>query len=390
MVKNWIHPLRPFLEGEIYVFHINSLDKEDLICPEGVHLIDIGLLSTFGILRKLKEIRPDAYISLGFRSLIELMLVRLCRKVGIKSVYLEHGLYTVDTARLNTSNLKRNTGYVVKKYQNFVIKYVQYLFLCRCSFRELRAFHEGFVKKNYINSKFDKALFFGQYGFAETNKLFHYPNHDVVFCGYPLFQSNKERDEVSETIVKKKDNAASVIYVHQPFILNHQTSISYAEEVCFIRTIWNKIRTEFYAFQVLLHPRENIERYVDLFSGTDIEVIQKPNDYRVFLGANLVIGHYSTALLYSLYFNIETVIMDYPKAKIDKLYTSFCSYAESPNELCDKIIKSGHSNKKEYNIELLVGPVNSYENVAREIRGLLCWCQSEKNLGRSFGEDQVS
>lgn len=67
---------------------------------------------------------------------------------------------------------------------------------------------------------------------------------------------------------------------------------------------------------VLLHPRENLSTYIKRFADTQIDIIQLPNNYSCFTDKSLIIGHYSTALLYALYFEKPTIILNYPSVKM--------------------------------------------------------------------------
>lgn len=374
MIRNWVLPLSQFLDANIYVFHINSLDKEKLFECAPVQLIDIAEYSATDIIKKFEQIKPAAFISLGFRSLIELLLRRVCKRLSIKAIYLEHGLFTVDTAALNMSNAKGRPAYVTRKYLNFMSKYLQFVFCGKNWIREVQILYWSFFRKKYSVSRYDKALFFAEHGFAETNKLFSYPIQDVMFCGYPLFHSNAEAARVVNGGHETGNQSRAVVYVHQPFILNRQTSITYKEEVGFVEEIWGVLKGDFDSFQLLLHPRESLSRYQKLFEKTEIEIIQKPNDYNVFLNKDLIIGHYSTALLYPLYFKIQTIVMEYPCVEIDRVYAKFCTYCQKPCDLSKYLLeKEGqHNGSVEFgDVNYLIGRDNSYENVANKIQELL-------------------
>ena len=158
--------------------------------------------------------------------------------------------------------------------------------------------------------------------------------------------------------------------MHQPFILNNQTSINCKEEVLFINEIWNKLRPFYDNFSILLHPRENLKLYQDRFQINGIKVIQQPNNYEVFLKSNLVIGHYSTVLLYPLFFRLETFIINYPGTKIDEVFKPYCQFFEDPEHIELHLQQMKESKDLKSDISGLIGPINSYENIANQILNL--------------------
>jgi hypothetical protein len=107
----------------------------------------------------------------------------------------------------------------------------------------------------------------------------------------------------------------------------------------------------------LLHPRENIEFYRELYNGTDISVLQNIEkiDYAKY---KLAIGHYSTALIYPIFFKIPLWILDYEN--INSQTTSVFRELNTYHDI-DLI------NYEEF-IKLFIGTENcSFENVANTI-----------------------
>ncbi|MFZ4400947.1 MAG: hypothetical protein ACOYO1_13000 [Bacteroidales bacterium] len=368
-ISNWIIPLKNYLNAEVIVFHINALHKENIPECNGIQLIDISNLSLRKILLLIKEINPGLYITLGYNSVMELLLSRVFKFLQIKTLYLEHGLFTKDTisdqSDLIKAGMKKES---IRKNVNFIIKYTGFLLVSKNLLKEAKIFLNAGLYKDYTQAKYDKAFFFGEYGFKNLNRLFNYSQDEIVYCGYPLFKSNEEIMNLgSEPLVK---NTKDVIYVHQTFILNNQAYISYEDELKFINNIWAQLKDSYDQFFLLLHPRENLDKYINLYKSTGIKVIQAPNNYKVFIGKDLVIGHYSTALLYALFFKIKTIIINYPNTEIDKLFKDYCLFCENPNEL-----KPFLSIKNPENLFLpsqnLLGTENNYEHISSLIYNLL-------------------
>jgi hypothetical protein len=319
-----------------------------------VTLYDISYSSVREISQLIKNIDPISIVFLGYRSLMELILLRISKNLNVKTIYLEHGLYTKDTESLNRGNLFNNPVKTLKKYLFFLFKYFQLTLYF--SFKEIKYFRECFLKNNFRDNKFDEAIFFAEYGFQKLNPVFDYDRNNIHFCGYPLFKDENDKIHVDKI-------GSGVLYVHQPFILNNQTKIDYDNEKKYIIELKNTFSTNS-DFTLLLHPRESKNKYIELFQEENIKVVQKPNEFRVFLENRLVIGHYSTALFYPLYFKIDTIIIDYPGVVIDPIFTDYCLYLKSidkyePNKITPKP-----------NISNLLGTKNTYSNISFIINDL--------------------
>ena len=161
-------------------------------------------------------------------------------------------------------------------------------------------------------------------------------------------------------------NKEGVLYVHQPFILDNYTQISYEQEKIFITKLAENLATHYGKFTLLLHPRESLIRYQQLYTNTNINIMQSPNDYRLFASSSLVLGHYSTALLFSLYFDIPTFIIDYPSLLMPNIFTDVFPHVDMESLNKNTIISNMSPNK-----EYLLGKGNTFENISRKILQLL-------------------
>jgi len=357
-IKNWLIPLRDHVDFNIFVFHINRLNGDAIPLHEGIELIDISNLGCRQIEAKMREIDPAAVVFLGYRSLIELLMLRICKRSGFPSVFLEHGLYTKDTNELNKSALTSRSRETVAKYANFIGKYLGWIF--RRGPGEICILYDCFFRKDYSRSFFDKALFISTRGRNGLNPILKVPDADVQYCGYPIFADARDK-------LAAKDGEGGALYVHQPFILKKQTGIGYEDERGYMIQLKDHLQDKFGNLTLLLHPRENLSNYRLLYKQTGIEVIQKPNDPTVFSGRSLVIGHYSTALLVPLHFGIRTIVLDYPGTKIDDLFSQYCEYY---HDICDIPSNERDARERKADIFDLLGPENTFEHVGDLINNL--------------------
>ena len=115
--------------------------------------------------------------------------------------------------------------------------------------------------------------------------------------------------------------------IHQPFILDGLTSWGYEAERDYIAKVAMGIKKYGYKLTLLIHPREDVERYRKLYETSDIIIKQNINkkDYKEY---SLAIGYYSTALLYPVFLHIPLLIIDYGekvKATDSPFYPLTCS-----------------------------------------------------------------
>ena len=96
-----------------------------------------------------------------------------------------------------------------------------------------------------------------------------------------------------------------------------------------------------------------------MFENEDVAIVQSPNDFKVFVDKKIVIGHYSTALLYGLYFKKITVIIDYPSVEPNEIFKEIFPHFSAPDEL----LKSEVLMSKKLS-NYMLGNVNTYENIA--------------------------
>jgi hypothetical protein len=323
---------------------------------------DVSVLREKEIEELLQKLNPLKVIFPTYRSLNELLINRICCKLNIQTVYLEHGLYSKDTEILNIASARKCKIQTLKKYWTFSKYYTIFILRSGNILRELNVLYRAFFKNEYNCTKFNSALFFGEYGYRKLNHTFGFEDSEVRFCGYPLFES----DEVKNQLQLSNNDDGTVLYVHQPFIKNKQTFISYEEERDYIVSFWSSINYKYDKFTLLLHPREDLLMYQELYKKIDIEIIQSPNDYKLFLNRSLVLGHYSTALLYALYFNRRTVIIDYPGTNIDDVFVDIVPYSRSTAQLVS-LVKNGIPYPKANMLSSFIGPNNTYENIAKMI-----------------------
>ena len=85
----------------------------------------------------------------------------------------------------------------------------------------------------------------------------------------------------------------------------------------------------------------------------------------MFKQASIVLGHYSTALLYPLYFNIPTYLIDYPDITSQSIFENVFPHLNLEDEI--PLNQDVEYPNKSY----LIGFYNTYEHIAKEIHKCL-------------------
>lgn len=337
----FVNPICSFLKEkyDITVFH---LDKRNGYSSHGngdYKTIDLSDYSIEEIQQTFNKLAPEAVILLGFVSIYELLMLRIATDLGLKTIYLEHGIFSKDTSSLPLKKLIYKFWGTSIKNLFFLHRYRDFIKHSSNPQQEKLIFKQCVLKRDYSESKFSKALFFSDYGYKHINKLFQYDKCNIDFTGYPLTYDNESFKELCSLNLTPLTENKKAILIHQPFILDGLTSWGYEAERDYIAKIAMEIKKYGYQMTLLIHPRENVERYRKLYATSDIIIKQNINkrDYKEY---SLAIGYYSTALLYPVFLHIPILIIDYGdkvKAADSPFYSLTCSLPiENFTELMQK------------------------------------------------------
>lgn len=359
-VSNWIERLMPYWENcEIVIFHIANLQGQKEPAIEGVKSYDVSSRSYSEIIDIIEHERIDLWINFNFRSLFELFFQRICALQNIKSVYLEHGFFSKNTLHFKTQKAQKNIWETVNRQLNFWKKYIGVLYHAKKRLQEWRILQQVYFKNNFKYSPFDYYFIFSQREYSLLSNVFPLDESNTSLIGYPIFSSEKDKKEATSAGLKMN---GEVLYVHQPFILDGYATISYEEEKKYFLDLEKQLLKKYKRLIVLLHPRENLSTYIKRFADTQIDIIQLPNNYSCFTDKSLIIGHYSTALLYALYFEKPTIILNYPSVKNDPIFQECFPTVEDMENICTIDFQIDINKKIPF-----AGKENTYEHIAHEI-----------------------
>ena len=357
-LSNWIVKLMPYMsDTEISVFHIAKLHSVKAKTINGVNLYDISGLSYTGLLSIIDGINPDLMVFLSFRSLLELVLQRICVSRGIRQLYVEHGLFSNDTLKFRTSKLKSGDCVAIKRQLHFLNLSLSCIAHSKNFFKELSLFYNIYLKKKFYLSPHNHYFLFSERSRNMMGAVYNFKDN-VEYVGYPIFMDEAQKDEAKGAV----RDAGGVLYVHQPLISDGIAKITFEDEKAFIVKMAAKLEVKYGKLTILLHPRSELKEYIERFSDVGIDVVQSPNNFMLFVDKSLIVGHYSTALLYGLYFDKPTLVLDYPSMQNDKLFNEFYTYVPDLDDL-DKVSIEAKIKYKQY----LVGDNNTFEYIAGKI-----------------------
>ena len=98
-IQNWIAPLYPFLKKKGYkivIIHMQSLSfgiAPNSSIDKKYITYDIGKMSINNIIKVLIKFKPSAIVFFHFKSFADYIILRISKLIGIKSIYVQHGLY---------------------------------------------------------------------------------------------------------------------------------------------------------------------------------------------------------------------------------------------------------------------------------------------------------
>jgi hypothetical protein len=368
-----------FLKKKVYnlvVLHNTKINPETshttININKDYELIDISYMSVISIMRIFKKYKPVGMLVLTFRSLLDLFINRIAHHLNIKTLYIEHGFFA-DTTALGFRMVNKKAS--IKRYYHYVRKYIFFiLFISRKIFHELQIVYKAMRKNDYSLAQYDYALFYADYGFQKTNKLFKYEPQKVFFSGYPLAKNKKDLACFESRLPIGKKN--KILFVSQPLLLDKLSNISYEEETQYLKEIADICIKKGYEFIFQVHPRESLERYIAVFKESDVTVIKNGFIEKSVAESTIVIGHFSTALLTAIYLKKPLLLIYFPG-----LNESFLDYfkdvglkIKDTNQLRKVLSEPGAYNETltKYSkfIQNHVGEENSFEHLAEKIMAI--------------------
>lgn len=357
-LTNWVAKLAPYLKGhQVSVLHVAKLHRVVPAEVSGAKLYDVSGYTYPQAENMVRALSPDVFIFLSFRSILEMTYHRICTKLSIKKIYVEHGLFSGDTLKFRTNKLKKEFLVMFKRQACFLFTHLGWMLQSGNIIQEAKLFYNVYRKGKFDLVPYDHYYLFSKRSFDNYSKLFPMnETENVTYMGYPIFT------EESQKALAEVKTGGGVLYVHQPLVFDGLAHVSFDDEKHWLLDVARRLKTKYGKFTILLHPRGDLDAYKERFKDTDIEVVKAPNNFRLFADKDLIVGHYSTALLYGLYFGKPTLVLDYPTTHNDPLFAELFTYVENLDQIGTVAITSNES-KKLY----MVGEHNTFEYIANTL-----------------------
>lgn len=110
-LSNWILRLLPYMKDvNIHIIHFSKLQKQKMPIVVDVNFYDVSYFSYRSMRSLIKNINPNKVLFFTFRSVLDFTMYKLCIELGIKKVYLEHGLFSADSIRFRLNLAKKIHG----------------------------------------------------------------------------------------------------------------------------------------------------------------------------------------------------------------------------------------------------------------------------------------
>jgi len=336
VLNSFIDPINIFLRRKfnVYIFHADSL-YNSTSAEKPYNKIDIGKMSLNKITHTVKAINPVVFFCIHFASINDKLMIRLMKKLNIKTYYLQHGLLLEDQLFYvkNDSYFRNNFFFLLYRNSYFIRNYL--IYICTLSFnrKEFHISYNMFFRKIFLENTFEKAIFFTNESYEMVNKYFHFRRDQVKISGSPLFYRNDELIKYNENppVIKQK----YILYVHSPFVFSGSTHLTYITEREYLKPYFDFFIEEGYVVKFLLHPREEIFLYTDLYKEiSNIEIIQEPNSVYLLHDATFVLGHSSSVLINALCLRVPIIQIPYPgKYECVPIIEEHSLFINSPLEL---------------------------------------------------------
>jgi len=376
-INNWIDPISKYLKDKGFVIHILHMQSLNFgVATEGIKvdpdylLYDAGEMNIKSIEWTIKSINPVATVFLSFKSLFEVLLLKMSQALRIKTIYYQHGLYEDISFDFKMANKKSSlTRYLI--LSSLVLQFV--ILISKRKMRDLSSFFSTIAFTRYDSITFDHFILYSKYSNDMLRRHFSNIKDNVIYSGYPVVDSDEELRQFLERSKQPTDNY--VLYLHQTFVRLNLTQIDYPQENAYLLNLSNICRAQNYKLVIRLHPRETIENY-KLISEDDNIIIKQSDDLiENIISSKLVIGHYSTALFSSILLYKPILILYYPELKVESsVFRNIGVHANNVDQF-RKFIEDENSwrvDEEEYKlfIDYYIGTDNSYENLANNITSL--------------------
>lgn len=335
-----------------------SVPKIDRI--DGLECYDISYFSCARDLERIvRQFNPRIVLILTHSFLFDRAIIKLCRRLGIRTVFLQHGAVSFSLRRLKLKPYLLPTIYL-DKAKRYLLYYLPIYFRVTVSEDPLFMFRPSFLRFLFgsliLNYTFvppkptsevraDQALVYGEFYAEKFEHLHGYEDSQVHIVGNltfdPLIDVAKTGAAGRETWLRGRglDPARRTItYLPQPLV--EEGYVSKSEFQSYLAVLTDQVNERELNLIIKLHPRNS----VDLFSvlvDKEAVTIERSHLVESVYYCDAVIGHLSTALGLAMAAHKPLIIWDIFKTTLlSSAWQEFSSVAHvvaSADELRDEL-----------------------------------------------------
>jgi len=291
---------------EIIIFHLDDYYGTSKITEDDIPTRTFNLEHYWNYPKLFRLLKVDVLIFLNPGNVFDVFLIDLLKETEVKTIYLQHGI---------KANKVQQKSLALKGKRKSLAKYL--FFYTRIVYSLIR---DNMKRRRLQNTlrRIKILLFQGSseyvslglpsthcdYAFVYTNSDKEVLKDKIKYSANNIFKIGLPFDEPEgnkrKTIVKEIHKRV-VLYLssglRQASVINIDDSI----EQAMYRKLHNETLKSNHILIVKIHPRENLDKVKSYFiSDKDIIVLKEANLADLVIRANVVLGDYSTALLYAV------------------------------------------------------------------------------------------
>lgn len=331
-----LHSLAPNLRVKalhresLYADRSREVPQEDII--EGLECYDISYFPhRRNLKRVLKEFDPTIVLMLTHSFLFDRAIIRLCRKLGIRSVYLQHGAVNL-SLRKPLPKARWLLPIYLRKVARYALFYLPVYVLATWPEDPFSIFRPQFLRfllgsifSNYSlvppeptsEVRADRAWVYGAFYAEKVQSLHGYQDSDVCIVGNPTFDpmvplmQGKTQSRENWLRERRLDpTRGTLTYLPQPVV--EEGYVDRADFDRFMTALATQTAECGFNLLVKLHPRSDPSLFSALNTRPGVAVGSLHLSECIF-HSDVVLGHFSTALGLAVAVHKPVLIWDLSK-----------------------------------------------------------------------------
>ena len=336
------------------------------------NIFDVRDYSLLDLKILIQKLNPSIFILSNYKSLLNLIFLMLFKTLGVKTIFIQHGVFDDKLEKLKTNNYLFTT----EKYISFFKLYFQFIrFKNQTFIYLLKQLYNLYIKHDLKASYgcIDNAIVYTTKDIELINKRLGISKSKILLSGYPIFDYSKDCKIFFDG---SKLNTGIVLLLQQPFLFKSK-SFSHQEELKYYQRINNICNRLNKKLIVKLHPLEKIENFSSFneFKEITFNANRKDNIYLT-QNAEIILAVNSTAIFYGVLLKKPIVLISYLNLKNNYLnFKKIGLLPENEDELEDILLNKDLLNSKidayDQFISENIGIKNSYENLAKTLLNII-------------------